>query len=75
MVRVSRFARVAEHSRQQPTPQNKALQIYRQLDYYGSSTEPEADQDVAESKTFIQSEGRKPEKSDNYNTAERAAQE
>ena len=32
MVRVSRFARVAGHSRQQPAPRNEALQVYRQLD-------------------------------------------
>ena len=36
MVRVSRFARVAGHSWQQPAPRNKALQIYRQLDSPGN---------------------------------------
>ena len=36
MVRVSRFAQVAGHSRQQPAPRNKALQIYRQLDSLGN---------------------------------------
>ena len=36
MVRVSKFARVAGHNRQQPAPRNKALQIHRQLDSLGN---------------------------------------